>query len=364
MIKQIAAITVAIGVGTAGSAQPTTLPSRLSDAEFWRMVTTMSEPGGQFNSNNWVSNEMNYPAVIATLRMRGDTGGVYLGVGPEQNFSYVAGLRPRMAFVVDIRRQAMVQHLWYKAIFELSADRAEFLSMVFARPRPAGLTERTGVTDLIDAYGRVSPDSGLHRRNIDRVLRRLREEHGFTVDSSDARVLTAVADAFFRLGPALNYMGNVGQSVIEGGRPSPANDELRARYGGVNFGSIVAAMDDDRIPRSFLATEEQYRFVKDMQSRNLVVPLVGDFAGPKTLRSVGQYLRDANATLSVFYVSNVERYLANPATAFYSNVATIPVTASSVFIRSGSTTCPIAAFLAAVAAGRIRTAVEAAACMR
>ena len=65
------------------------------------------------------------------------SGGVYLGVGPEQNFTYMAAIRPAMAFILDIRRQAVMQHLMFKAVFESSADRADFISLLFAKPRPA-----------------------------------------------------------------------------------------------------------------------------------------------------------------------------------------------------------------------------------
>jgi hypothetical protein len=85
---------------------------------------------------------------------------------------------------------------------------------------------------------------------------------------------------------------------------------------------------------SYLATEDNFRYVKEMQRKNLIVPLVGDFAGPSVIRNIGRYLKARQATVTAFYVSNVERYLAGPQwQAFYWNVATLPVDASSVFIR-------------------------------
>src|SRR4030095_4318125 len=79
-------------------------------------------------------------------------GGVYLGVGPEQNFQYIASLKPKMAFIVDIRRQNMIQHLMYKAAFEMSSDRAQFLSTVFSRKRPEGIDEKSTAQQLFNAY--------------------------------------------------------------------------------------------------------------------------------------------------------------------------------------------------------------------
>jgi hypothetical protein len=85
---------------------------------------------------------------------------------------------------------------------------------------------------------------------------------------------------------------------------------------------------------SYLATEDNFRYVKEMQRKNLIVPLVGDFAGPSVIRNIGRYVKDRQATVSAFYVSNVERYLAGSQwQSFFSNVATLPLDASSVFIR-------------------------------
>ena len=67
-------------------------------------------------------------------------GGVYLGVAPDQNFTYIVATAPRLAFIVDIRRGNLLQHLMYKAIFELSVDRAEFVSRLFSKRRPPGAT--------------------------------------------------------------------------------------------------------------------------------------------------------------------------------------------------------------------------------
>src|SRR5262245_35854814 len=93
-----------------------TLPAHLTNEEFWKMVTDFSEPGGYFRSENLLSNESAYQTVIPALRKTLSSGGVYLGVGPEQNFTYIVALEPKMAFVVDIRRQNMLEHLLYKAL--------------------------------------------------------------------------------------------------------------------------------------------------------------------------------------------------------------------------------------------------------
>src|SRR5581483_7729505 len=110
-------------------------------------------------------------------------------------------------------------------------------------------------------------------------------------------------------------------------------------YGGMMFPTYAELMlqtDDAGVNHSYMATEESYRTLRDMERRNLIVPLVGDFGGPKTLRAIGAYLRDHNATVTFFYTSNVEQYLfqTDAWRRFFASVATLPVENSSTFIRA------------------------------
>src|SRR5665213_1827621 len=84
---------------------PDTLPAELSDHDFWGLVTDFSEPDGFFRSDNLVSNERSYQEPIPELKGHALPNGVYLGVGHDQNFTYITSLKPRLSFIVDIRRQ-------------------------------------------------------------------------------------------------------------------------------------------------------------------------------------------------------------------------------------------------------------------
>ena len=130
----------------------TRFPSELSDEAFWKIIEDFSEDGGTFTSENFSSNELGYQTLIPKLQAFVKPGSVYMGVGPEQNFQYIAGLKPKMAFIIDIRRQNMIQHLMYKAAFEMSANRADFLSIIFSRKRPEGLSETSTPDQLFEAY--------------------------------------------------------------------------------------------------------------------------------------------------------------------------------------------------------------------
>ena len=134
-------LALALIVSTASPAQQLwrlrALPDqRLSAGEFSQLVRELSEDGGYFRSDNFTSNETSYLHVIDKLRELGASGGAYVGVGPEQNFTYIAKVRPRIAFIVDIRRQAMIQHLMFKAIFHLASNRVQYLSLLLSKPLP------------------------------------------------------------------------------------------------------------------------------------------------------------------------------------------------------------------------------------
>src|SRR5215510_3675210 len=134
-----------------------TLPRSLNDQEFWRLLTDFSEPGGDFAFEMYMSNEETFQEILPDLLKRVQSGGVYLGVAPEQNFTYIAALHPKMAFIVDIRRENMVEMLMYKALFEISPNRADFLSKLFSRPLRSTPPPQASADQLFDA---LTPGSG------------------------------------------------------------------------------------------------------------------------------------------------------------------------------------------------------------
>src|SRR5262249_19833582 len=135
------------------------LPHEISNPAFWQIVTEFSEPGQSFtdnNSDNVLSNEAMYQSVIPALIGMTGPGGAYLGVGPEQNFTYMAALKSRIGFVLDIRRENMLELLMYKALFELSSSRVDFMSRLFSKRVPAALakrmTDEASVDDLFSNF--------------------------------------------------------------------------------------------------------------------------------------------------------------------------------------------------------------------
>ena len=123
-VLALAGVALVIGLSAAAAS----LPARLGDQEFWRLVSDSSEPDGTFRSDNLLSNELGFQFVVPELARTTKAGRAYMGVGPEQNFTYIVATKPAMAFIVDIRRGNLDLHLLYKALFEMSVDRADFVS--------------------------------------------------------------------------------------------------------------------------------------------------------------------------------------------------------------------------------------------
>jgi hypothetical protein len=295
------------------------LPQRLSDREFWSLVSDFSEAGGFFRSDNFVSNETTFQYVIPDLREKTKPGGVYLGVGPDQNFTYIAALHPKIAFIVDIRKQNMLEHLMYKALFELSDNRAQFLSKLFSRPMPPDASDRN-TAELFSAYNTVESDPALQKQNLKAIVERLRDQHGFSLSAEDVRTVEYVYSAFAKAGPEIRY-------------------SFPSQYGWGRFPSYSQLMleaDENGVSHSYMASEENFQLIKRLQTENLIVPVVGDFAGDRALRAIGRFLRDHGATVTAFYTSNVEFYLfqSEDWKRFLNNVSELPVDESSVFIRA------------------------------
>jgi hypothetical protein len=104
------------------------------------------------------------------------------------------------------------------------------------------------------------------------------------------------------------------------------------------YAQLMVATDPAGKPWSYLATEAAFRVMKDLEIRNMLVPVVGNFGGPRALKAVGRYVRDHDSTVGAFYLSNVEQYLQQEGLwgAFCANVASLPLDDSSTFIRSRS----------------------------
>jgi hypothetical protein len=313
-----------LSAAAAGAARPgAELPTRVQDAAFWQLTSTLSEPDGSFKSDNLVSNELVFADVVPRLLEHVSAGGVYIGVGPEQNFTYIAATRPGLAFILDVRRDNLRLHLLYKALFELSTDRADFVARLFLRAPLVGVPPVATAAELMTALEAAAP---LHEpdveRQVARLLAHLTSTRGFALEPGDAQGIEFIHRAFHAYGPAINWSTTM--NGVTGGLKT--------------FARLATQTDPAGRELGFLGSDARFAFVRDLHRRNLIVPVVGDFAGPRALRAIGELVRGYDRHVSTFYVSNVESYLHRDGTwrAFCANAASLPHDDDAVVIRPSS----------------------------
>ena len=300
---------------------PSAMAERLTADQFTRLSRELSEAGGYFDTDNLISNESSYLHVLGKMREMEVSGGAFIGVGPDQSFSYIAQIRPRIAFMVDIRRDNLLQHLFYKGLFHLSRNRIEFLCHLFGRPIPANSVEWEARTaaELANYLGK---GAGVPKQR-EETWNRLREyftRTGLGLTTEELATIERIHLEFFAGGVGLKFTSH--QRA-----PQPYYPTYR---------DLMLEKDLTGRPGSFLAREESFQFLKDLQARNLVVPVVGNLAGEKALRGIGRYLDERGLQVTALYTSNVEYYLMRGGQfrKFAENVSALPIGPRSVLIRS------------------------------
>ncbi|HZS03842.1 MAG TPA: hypothetical protein VFD58_03125 [Blastocatellia bacterium] len=300
------------------------LPDRLPASEFSRLIRELSEEGGSFHSDNLVSNETSLLHITDKLKQLSRPGGAYIGVGPEQNFTYIAKVRPRIAFIVDIRHLAAIQHLMYKAIFHLSPDRAQFLSRLLSRPLLKGRAPGANapVNELLDYFGATPADEKLYASSLAEIGKMIRKDFQYQLSEDEQKQLEYLLTSFRDGGLDISYQTRYG--FQRGNFPT-----LR---------ELIAQTDLNGKTGHFLTNNVDYEFVRQLHLKNLIIPVTGDFAGQKAFAAIGDYLSKKGLVVSAFYTSNVEQYLFQNQVfdAFAANVKKLPVNDQSLFIRAVS----------------------------
>ncbi len=288
--------------------------------QFGELIRGLSEPEGYFDSDNFVSNEAAYLRVLPALRRLGVHSGAYIGVGPDQNYSYIAEIDPEIAFIIDIRRQNLLQHLYLKALFQLSADRAEYLERLFGRPigREEGLT-RASPERLLELADKAPLDRDFRERSLAEAAGLIRSWNlGLTQD--DMHSIAYVAGAFVEGGPDLKFTSHY--------RPPRAHHP--------SYRTLMLETDSSATHAHYLADEHRFQTVKRLHDANRIVPLVGDFAGVGALRRTALELRRRGLQVTCLYISNVEFYLFRGErwAAYVDNIRSLPWSENGCIIRS------------------------------
>ncbi len=302
-------------------AQPSVDADSLSAAQFGAMVRQLSDSDGYFDTDNLISNESSYLHPLSTLDRLGVRGGAYVGVGPDQNFSLIARVNPSIAFIADIRRDNMLHHLLFKALFERARNRTEYVTLWLGRPAPNNIEAlRDQSIDSIVAWAARTVATAASADAAVRDIRARVVRYGIALSGRDLATIERFHRTFIVQGPALRFTST-------GRAPRDYYPTL---------GQLMAERDLTGRQASYLASEHDFQIVKSLERRNLVVPVVGDLSGEGTLPRIGAVLRARRQALSVLYASNVEDYLIRDGrfAAYAQNVVRLPRQPQSVIVRS------------------------------
>ena len=288
---------------------------------FAETVTSLSGPGGYFDTDNLISNERSYLHAISDLRAEGIRGGAYLGVGPGQNFSYIAEIEPELAIIIDIRRDNILQHLIYKALFDAAPTRAEYLALLTGRPMPDDLASLADAP-LPDVVAR-----------IDRL-----EATDASIETARRSVLDGVRSYGFALSPGdLETVGRFHTEFIQFGLDLRFRSHGRApQFYYPTLRELLLEVDREGEPAGYLSSHVRYERVRRLQLADRVLPVVGDLGGQVALPAVARHLHEAGLEVTAFYTSNVEFYLFGNRVfdTFIGNLRALPMAENGVIIKS------------------------------
>ena len=317
---------LAIGDATRAStraayASPLALSPTPADSAFARLVQRLSEPGGYFDSDNLISNETSYLHVLDGMRRLKVQGGAYIGVGPDQNFSYIAMIRPDIAFMIDIRRDNLLEHLLFKSVFAMSRNRVEYLCFLFGKPVPRDVDHwgSKSIQDLVE-YIDATPTDGDLADSVQSAISQRVRRLGIPLSTLDLETIARIRDAFVRDSLDLRY-SSIGRA------PRPYHPTYR---------QLLLEKDRSGRQANFLASEEAFQYVKGLEGRDLIVPVVGNAAGEHALAAIAQLVAERGEKVSALYISNVEQYLIRDGgfPQFAENVKLLPRDRRSVMVRS------------------------------
>jgi len=308
---------------SANAPAPSSSAARAAETDAHRfadLVDGLSESDTYFFSDNLVTNETSYLQIADDLPSKVDSTGVYVGVGPEQNFSYIALTRPSAAYIVDIRRGNMLLHLLYRAAFEEAASRAHFVALLLGRAHDlAKTTDANAKIEEVLASGTAGDASEATYAAAHRALVARIQGYGVKLGDQDWEGIEKMHRTFFEKGLGLRF-----ELKENNGRLYPTLRE------------ILATKSPSGAVGGYLATEDAFRFLQGLERSGHVVPIVGNFAGDKALPQLASYLKSEGRTVGTFYVSNVEQYLLDPPiwSKWVGNVRALPKTDKSLFIRA------------------------------
>ena len=239
-----------------------------------------------------VSNEVDYPLVGQFVARLNHTSGVYVGVGPEQNYSFIAATTPAAAFIIDYRRENLLLHALFRSLLELADSRSEYLALLLSKPlSESSFPADPTLTNLIVHCDRTASDLDLFQRTLGQIKSRVLEHVG-DVTENDFPVIEQIYRDFRDDG--LDLRCRFPQYTSRGKLYPTYRDFL------------MSGAESQLEGRHFLADDAAFNVVKQRYSENRILCVKGDYAGLQALTTVGRFCSHHSLKIGLIYVSSVE----------------------------------------------------------
>ncbi len=268
-----------------------------------------------------VSNETDYQNISSYFNETGTDNSVYIGVGPDQNYTYISLCSPKLAFIVDYRPDNQLLHLLFKAIFALSYNRVDYLSLLFSKPIDKSKTSgNIGLSKLVEYFEYTDGDSQLFDKNLTRILKKIQSfDNKLTLN--EITKIRNIYSEFFQT--HLNLRCRFPRKTSSG-MPYPT------------YKDFLLSTDQNGYCHNFINNDNYFCYVKNKHEKNQILPITGDFSGLNTLSTIGSFCQKHNLLISTIYISNVEYRLLNDHLfeSYMRNLKSLPINDRSIIIRT------------------------------
>lgn len=266
---------------------------------------------------NLVSNELGFQNVIPYFQQNIEVHGIYIGVGPDQNFTYISSTRPAFAFIIDIRKENQLLHYLFKACFELASSSQEYLSLLFSKPL---VNRLSSLRDIVYNFSKIEGDRNIFDKNwilLSQIIQKYREG----VSKIEMEKIHSIYNNYFEYHLMLRTRDDAESWQ---GWPYPT------------YKDYLLTTDPFGHCWNFLNDESSFLWLKNMQIKNRIVPIIGDLTGKKALKAIADFAVQRGKKISTVYVSNSEKYIFNNHlfNQYMINITHLPIAERSLLIRA------------------------------
>ena len=199
------------------------LPASLTDQEFWKLIARLLRAERLLPLRQpAVERDLASSTSSRSCCSRRSRAASTWASAPSRTSPTSPRTKPAMVFIVDVRRGNLDLQLMYKALFELSADRADFVSRLFSKKRPDGLDRDVDGRPRSSARSaNVETNEALYKENLKAIDDQLVKKHGFALVADDLAGHRVRLPRVLSVRPAIQYSSTRRLRRTRRSRPTP-----------------------------------------------------------------------------------------------------------------------------------------------